>query len=557
MLSELYIENLAVIEKTTVRFAQGLTVLSGETGAGKSILIDAINLVLGQRSNRDLVRTGAEKALVCAVFEPISAGVEQLLEQYGYEGENGQLLIQREISADGRSSARIMGRPATLSVLREIGSLLVSIHGQHDNQILLAEDRHLEILDDYAQGDLPMEDYRKAYHNYLQLTKEYKKLLAQQKDWEARRSQMSEIVQQIGDLHLTAEDEIHLEEQVKLGRSAQKLKQRLQTAILALQGDGEQSGALELLGIAQNQMESLKEYGASFQNLFQRLESLYLEEDEIAQRMGMLSEKLDFDEEQQQAMEDRLAAIHHCEKRYGRDIPGLMELLGEAQTGLEQVESGHQVQNKLLVEIGKAKQELVEQGRRLSLCRKIAASRFADQVAKELAFLDMPNVTLKVLQKDGKYTSRGKDELVFAFSTNPGEEPKSISKIASGGELSRIMLAMKNVLAEHDQVQTLIFDEIDTGVSGSSAQKIGIKLKQAARTRQVLCVTHSAQIVALSHHSLLVQKQTKDGRTFTRVLPLNRTQKINEVARIMSTGLVSKLLLSNAEEMVKRGEEIT
>ncbi|HIR40614.1 MAG TPA: AAA family ATPase, partial [Candidatus Egerieicola pullicola] len=365
MLSELYIENLAVIEKTTVRFSQGLTVLSGETGAGKSILIDAINLVLGQRSSRDLVRTGAEKALVCAVFDPISDAVEQLLEQYGYEGENGQLIIQREISSDGRSSARIMGRPATLSVLREIGSLLVSIHGQHDNQILLAEDRHLEILDDYAQGDLPMEDYRKAYHNYLQLTKEYKKLLAAQKDRESRRSQMNEIVQQVGELHLTSEDEIHLEEQVKLGRSAQKLKQRLQTAIAALQGEGEQSGALELLGIAQNQMESLREYSSSFQNLFQRLESLYLEGDEIAQRMGMLSDKLDFDEEQQQAMEDRLAAIHHCEKRYGCDIPGLMELLAEAKEGLEQMESGHQKQDQLLVEISKAKQELVEQGRRL------------------------------------------------------------------------------------------------------------------------------------------------------------------------------------------------
>ena len=270
----------------------------------------------------------------------------------------------------------------------------------------------------------------------------------------------------------------------------------------------------------------------------------------------MLSDKLDFDEEQQQAMEDRLAAIHHCEKRYGCDIPGLMELLAEAKEGLEQMESSHQKQDQLLVEISKAKQELVEQGRRLSLCRKIAASRFADQVARELTFLDMPNVTLKVMQTDGKYTSKGKDEIAFYFSTNPGEEPKSISKIASGGELSRIMLAMKSVLAEHDQVQTLIFDEIDTGVSGSSAQKIGIKLKQVARHRQVLCVTHSAQIVALSHHSLLVQKQTQEGRTFTKVLTLNRTQKINEVARIMSTGLVSKLLLSNAEEMVKRGEEI-
>ena len=287
-----------------------------------------------------------------------------------------------------------------------------------------------------------MEDYRKAYHNYLQLTKEYKKLLAAQKDREARRSQMKEIVQQVGELHLTSEDEIHLEEQVKLGRSAQKLKQRLQTAITALQGEGEQSGALELLGIAQNQMESLREYSSSFQNLFQRLESLYLEGDEIAQRMGMLSDKLDFDEEQQQAMEDRLAAIHHCEKRYGCDIPGLMELLAEAKKGLEQMESSHQKQDQLLVEISKAKQELVEQGRRLSLCRKIAASRFADQVARELTFLDMPNVTLKVMQTDGKYTSKGKDEIAFYFSTNPGEEPKSISKIASGGELSRIMLAI-------------------------------------------------------------------------------------------------------------------
>lgn len=555
MLKELYIENLAVIEKVNITFQPGFTVFTGETGAGKSILIDAINLVLGQRSNKEIVRTGASKAVVSAVFSNLSRDVEERLEEFGFSSEEGELILSREITAEGKSSARMMGRPVTVSILRELGELLINIHGQHDNQILLSSDRHLDILDAYAANEELFLQYRKEYDGYTRLKKEYKQLSMDDgekaRQIDLLRYQADEIARvrpQIG------EDEA-VDSELAVIRNAAKISDHLSAVYGILYGyDEEQEGVYDALNQGEKLLAEIESFDPKLQSVSEQLRGVQYEVEDAAEKISDFLERFDFDPNRLEELEQRQDELYQLKRKYGSTIEEILDYYQKAEQKLGQIETSEERRNELAKQLEIQRKRVMETGNELSASRHRAAKKFVDQITAELRFLDMPNITMKVQIEKAKYGARGCDAVEFLFSTNLGEEMKSISKIASGGELSRIMLAIKSVLAEKDAIDTLIFDEIDTGVSGKSSQKIGLKLRQVAAHRQVLCVTHSAQIAALSQNHFLIEKKTAADRTYTQVISLSEEEKIREVARIMGTDHITDLMLQNAKEMVQQGK---
>lgn len=553
MLRELCVENLAVMERATVRFQEGLTVFTGETGAGKSILIDAINLVLGQRSNKDIVRTGTEKAVVTAVFSGLTPEAEKKIREYGYEPEGGELLISREIGADGKSTARLMGRPVTAGILRELTAGLINIHGQHDNQILLSADRHIDILDSFAGIQSSLESYQKEYHAYMGLKNQYRKLSMDEQEKARKIDLLSYQVEEIAAAGLKSGEEEEVEQRLNTMRNAAQISASLSAAYEALNG-GEESG-YEMVSAASSSLNEVSDYHPQLSQIGEQLEGILYEIEDVAGRVSDFLEKFEFDRDELESLEQRRDEIFSLKRKYGSNIEEILDFYSHAEAELRSIQMSEQMQEELAAELGRQKKIVMEEGKRLSALRMKAGKQFAEQVARELTFLDMPNVSLQVMQERVKFGSKGCDHIEFLFSTNRGETPKSIGKIASGGELSRIMLAMKTVLAEKDVIDTLIFDEIDTGVSGRSAQKIGLKLKEVAGSRQVLCVTHSAQIAALAENHFLIRKETLGDRTYTNVTPLDLDGRVGEVARIMATDTVTELMLENAREMIRNGQQ--
>lgn len=559
MLKELYIENLAVIQKMEVQMGNGLTVFTGETGAGKSILIDGINLVLGQRSgagggNKDIVRTGSKKAVVTAVFTDLNEQVLQKLEEFGYEPENGEILLSREISADGKSTARLMGRPVTVGILRELGSLLITIHGQHDNQMLLSSEKHIDILDLFGGHTALLGQYHQAYGRYVSLKNQYRKTLLDEQEKARQIDLLSFQVEEIENANLRPGEDEEVKEQLNVIRNSAKISDCLSQAYHALYAQEDGTGAYDLLQDAESSVEEVAELNGQLQDIRVQLETLTYEMEDVAEKISGFLDHFDFHPEELEELEQRSEEIHLLKRKYGATVEEILAFGTEARKKLEQIQLSEQMQNELAVQINAQKQIVMELGKQLSHERQISGRQFAERVAEELRFLDMPNVTLKVQQEKVKYGAKGCDEIVFLFSTNKGEELKSISKIASGGELSRIMLAIKSVLAEKDEIDTLIFDEIDTGVSGKSAQKIGLKLKEVAGNRQVFCVTHSAQIAALAHQQYLIQKTVEGERTYTRVHELDEEGRVQEIARIMATDKITDLMVQNAREMLNAGK---
>ncbi len=554
MLSEIYIQNLAVIEKAAIDFSMGLNIFTGETGAGKSIVVDSINAVLGQRVSREIVRTGCDKAVVVGVFTDLPDHVLNKISEYGYETDNGQLIVQREIHADGRGNARICGRPASISVVKDICSELVNIHGQHDNQALLSTEKHIHMLDEYGGYDDVLETYRSIFHELRDVVVEMKNLSADETQKEQRRDFLSYQIDEIVSADLQPDEDIQLEEDVKLMRNYSNIAESLNEAHQYLMGDEENNGAVDLLASASSAVNLVGESGEELESIATALQDIYYTLQEVSGRIGIFMDGFDFDPARLAAMEERLDEIRRLKKKYGGSLEEINRYLVSAQRELETLESADARLEELAQKRHELMQKAQQQGEVLSKCRAEAAKRFTASVTRELKFLDMPNVVLKVLLTPCKMNRLGRETVEFLISTNPGEPPKSISKIASGGELSRIMLAIKDCLADKDRIPTMIFDEVDTGVSGRAAQKIGLKLKEVAHNKQVLCVTHLAQIAAMADTHFLIKKDAQDGRTYTSVIPLDFEGRKHEVARIMGTGEMSDLLLQNAEQMILAGK---
>lgn len=550
MLRELSIENLAVIEKASVEFGSRFNVFTGETGAGKSVIIGGINAVLGGRTTKDIVRSGAPKAVVSALFDDISDRVKSKLNELGFSAEDGELVLMREITAEGKSSARINGRAATAAMLREVGELLVDIHGQHENRILMDTDNQRQILDSYGDLSGALEEYRGEFRRFSKLSRKLKELQEENRNRELRTAQLTAIAEELAELDLEHGEGERLEEELQKLRNTAKIQGALFTANSLLNGE-ENPGAIDLV---RQSMSSLAVAGAVLPEadvLFRRLEEILPELEDISGEAASMAFSTDDAEEREADLEDRVSAMKHACRKYNMDADQLVDYLEDCRRELSQL-SGLDGEIERLSE---EKHELAGHVKRLaeeiSERRREASKKLSAEICEVLKFLNMPNVTLSFDVRPDKITINGMDEVEILISANAGEEPKPLNKTASGGELSRVMLAIKSVMAEGDDIPTMIFDEVDAGISGRTAAKVGVKLAQTAEKRQVLCITHLAQIAALAQTHMLIEKQTDDKRTYTRIIPLDHEGRKQELARIMDGGLTESGLKA-AEEMLDR-----
>ena len=556
MLSELYIENLAVIEKATIDFSDKLNVFTGETGAGKSILINGINAILGQRVTKDIVRTGTDKAVISALFTDIGDNVLQVLDELGISAEDGQLFLTREIRSDGGSVARVNSRAVNVSVLKAIGETLVTIHGQHDNQILMAPERHIEILDSYAESETLIEDYHSSFRELQSIAKKINKIKTEQSKKEFRMAELADIVEEINALNIHEGEDKEIEAELNISKNAVAISEALYVAKQLLSGDDDTDGAVEMTQRASKSVEGYTDIMTEISPIYDRLSSAAIEMEDISEEIGSLLDSLDIDPKRYDYLNQRSDELRRIMKKYGPELDDVLTTLDNSQNELDELSGAEQSLDELNKEKERLLAEVSKKAKALSDHRKKAGERFVSQVTEELEFLNMPKVKLVVQQKTGKLTIKGMDSIEFLISANLGEEPKPIAKIASGGELSRIMLALKNVIAEKDSIGTLIFDEIDTGVSGRAAQKIGIKLKQISRLRQVLCVTHLAQMAVMADNHLLIEKNIQGDRTVTTVRTLDHEQRKYEIARIMGGENITELMLENAEQYLKDADNM-
>lgn len=551
MLRELYIENLAVIEKATINFTEKLNVFTGETGAGKSILINGINAILGQRVTKDIVRSGTDKAVISAEFTDLDNNTLDKLEELGISCEEDRLFLSREIRSDGGSVARVNSRSVNVGALKEIGETLVNIHGQHDNQILMAPEKHIHILDSFANAEDYLKDYQCSFKELQALARKIKKIKIDAGQRAFRINQLEEIINEIEQLKITENEDEEIEQELAVAKNAVVLSEAMFTAISLINGDDDNSGAAELTSQAEKALEGYTDIYASFEPLYNRLSSAQIELSDIAEELSSLLGKLEVDPKRYDYLNQRNDELRRIKKKYGPDLSDVLDTLEKSGMELEQL-TGSEVS---LSELNKQQTELLtlvsKKAKILSDFRKKAGENFISRVTEELEFLNMPKVKLAVDQKYGKLTMNGMDNIEFLISANVGEVPKPIAKIASGGELSRIMLALKNVIADKDSIGTLIFDEIDTGVSGKAAQKIGMKLRQIAEIRQVLCVTHLSQIAVMADNHLLIEKNIVNDRTSTTVKSLSFEERKYEIARIMGGDNVSDLMLENARQLLE------
>ncbi len=549
MLSQLFIKNVAVIESASIDFENGFNVFTGETGAGKSILIDSINAVLGGRTSRDLVRTGEGKAVVSAVFTDISKEAEKLLEELGYDIED-ELMISREISTEGKSVCKVNMRPATAGVLKQLSSVLIDVHGQHDSAVLQNPELHIGYIDSFGNTESELLEYRESYKKLKSVEREIKKIINDDSDKTARIDMLKF---QIGEIEAAAIEEGEEEELLALSKrikSAENIMELISETISALDGNGENEGALEGLSSAIENCARLAEFFPQYEGLSEKFKEMYYEFEEFANDVKDNADELDFDPALQNRTERRLDQIFRLKRKYGGSVEEMFKYYNKAVLELENIEFSEERLEKLKKEREQLFSETAKLADMLTKKRSEAAEAFEKAVSEELSYLNMPNVRFKVNFEETDFTESGKDNLEFYIATNAGEPLKPLTKIASGGELSRIMLSIKNVLADKDNVDTLIFDEVDTGISGSAAQKVGQKLKQVSKGRQIICVTHLAQVAAFADHHLLISKSTEGGKTFTSVESLEKEGRVNELARIMG-GNLTDALKKSAEELLE------
>lgn len=547
MISRLHIENIAVIENADIDFRNGFIALTGETGAGKSILIDSINILLGNRASKDLVRTGCSKAFVSAEFDDV-AGLEKLFSEYGVPDEgNGSIFLSRELSVEGKSVARVNSRPVPASVLKEFGKRLITIHGQQDNGTLLDTSTHLSFLDAYAKNSSEINEYRTAYRNFRSIKKEIDKLTLDD-DEKARR--VDTLTYQINEIEaaepVEGEDE-DLADRKKVLLGAEKIIESLSAARTIL-SDGEYNVS-EMFSQAVTNLESISEFSDELEDLASRSENVLAEIDSLADDVRTLADRFDFNPRELDEIEDRLGVINSLKRKYGRTIEEINSYLADAKAKLAQIEYSDEAILKLDAELAKAHDELVAKAKVLTDSRKKAAEEISREVTKELSELEMPKVRMQVRTDKKKYSFDGADDVEFLISTNVGENVKPLSAVASGGELSRIMLALRKILSSSAQNETLIFDEIDTGVSGKASVRIAQKMKQMSKTAQVITVTHLAQIAAYADEHLKIEKKDDGQRTFTTVTELDEKGRIEELARLLG-GDIASSAVATAKDML-------
>ncbi len=550
MLSSLQIENVAVIQKAEVHFEPGLNVLTGETGAGKSILIDSINAILGNRTSKDLVRTGAAKAVIRAAFEQVPPAVLDKLEQSGYERSEA-LLLSREITAEGKSSCRINGMPATAAVLRELCGGLININGQHDSVGLLNPAHHLGILDDYAQNRTIFQEYYALYRELVRVKRELDALITDEAEKQRKIDLLQYQVQEIEDAALTAGEEQTLENRRKVLSNASAIRDRLAQSYALLSGSDDAAGAVDLLGEASNAVDAAAQLDPALTAAAGQLLDLYYNAKDVAADLIGRLDAYDTNDAELDEVEQRLDLLYRLKRKYGSTVEDVIAFGQHAREELDNIQHSQQRYDALQAEKLRLYAKAREKAEALTQTRLKAFEELNTRISGTLDFLNMPGVRMTLRHTRGPLASHGQDSVEFYISTNPGEAPKPLAKIASGGELSRITLAIKNAMADKDAVPTVIYDEIDSGVSGKAAGRIGEVLRQSAQGHQILCITHTAQIAALADCHLLIQKNVSNERTYTEIHPLDENGRVEALARLISGDHVTELSRANAREMLQ------
>ncbi len=555
MLSSLQIENVAVIQKAEVHFEPGLNVLTGETGAGKSILIDSINAILGNRTSKDLVRTGAAKAVIRAAFEQVPSAVLDKLEQSGYERSDA-LLLSREITAEGKSSCRINGMPATAAVLRELCGGLININGQHDSVGLLNPAHHLGILDDYAQNRTVFQAYYTLYRELVRVKRELDALITDEAEKQRKIDLLQYQVQEIEDAGLTAGEEQTLENRRKVLANASAIRDRLAQSYALLSGSDDAAGAVDLLGEASNAVDTAAQLDPALAAAAGQLLDLYYNAKDVAADLIGRLDAYDTNDAELDEVEQRLDLLYRLKRKYGSTVEDVIAFGQHAREELDTIQHSQQRYDALQAEKVRLYAQAREKAEALTQTRLKAFEELNARISGTLDFLNMPGVRMTLRHTRGPLASHGQDSVEFYISTNPGEAPKPLAKIASGGELSRITLAIKNAMADKDAVPTVIYDEIDSGVSGKAAGRIGEVLRQSAQGHQILCITHTAQIAALADCHLLIQKNVSNERTYTEIHPLDENGRVEALARLISGDHVTELSRANAREMLQERKRI-
>ncbi len=548
MLSLLHIENIAVIECADISFDAGFNVLTGETGAGKSIVIDAISAILGERAYRDMIRTGTEKASVRGVFTDVP--------ELAWFEENGvpydsEVVIHREVYLDGKNVCRVNGTLVSVSILRKLGIQLINIHGQHDSASLFDENNHLVLLDAFGENDGLRNEYAASYETVCELRRQIQKMDMDESEKLRRMETLRYQIDEISKAKLEPGEDEQLEERRKILQNAEKLSDGINAAVACLYGDDDSDGAASLLADAERELSRLSRYTDAFAELQAKVADLMYQVQDAAEEVKDARDDLSYSADELERIESRLDIIHRLRKKYGATCQDILDYLDNATRELDAIEMADDTVERLKKKLSAAEKVAMDYALQLRENRKAAAERLSNRILTELAQLDMPKVQFACNFVEIELTANGADSVAFYMSANAGEALKPLSKVASGGELARIMLAMKNVLAEKDAVATLIFDEVDTGVSGRAAQKVAEKLRSVATTKQVLCVTHLPQLAALACTHLLIDKQESGGRTYTTVTPLDLEGRKRELARIIGGANITETTLKSAEEMLK------
>lgn len=553
MLSNLQIENIAVIKSASIDFENGFNVMTGETGAGKSIVIDSLNAILGERTSRELIRSGADSASVCAEFQNVGDNVKNELEKLGIEKDD-TLIVSRKLTPDGKNVCRINGMPATVSMLKALGVQLVNIHGQLDNQSLLSPETHCSFIDKLAGSGRELNEFKELYSLYIKKKNELKSLNTDVNEKNRRLDILNYQIEEIQKADIRPGEKDELTEKLGFLRNAEKVLDLLHTAYAALNGDGEMPGAADIAADAASKLLSAADYSSDFTETANGVNDAAMNLSAYTEELRDKIYSLDYDPNETERAEERLDVIYRLSQKYGDSEEDILAYLENAEKERDALSFSDERAEQLRAETEKAYNEALTAAKKLSEIRIEAGKKFSADVERELAFLDMPSVKFIVNDSVGELYENGIDNIEFLLSANAGEEPKPLSKIASGGELSRIMLAIKCVLSELDDIDTLIFDEIDSGVSGRAALKIAAKMKELSKTHQVICVTHLAQIAAFADEHKLISKEEKDGRTYTCIASLDYNGRKYELARIMGGLTVTQSILNSAEELLSSAE---
>lgn len=554
MLKTLVIENIAVIKKAQIEFTSGLNVLTGETGAGKSIVVDSINAILGERTSRELVRAGSDNAFVNAYFEDINDDVKLKLNEYDIPiEEDGSLLLSRKISAGGKSVCRINGLPVTVGILKDIGTHLVNIHGQHDSQALLNPDFHYKFVDAYADCDELLAEYKDSFKSFLNIRRQLKSLTSDADERDKQSEILDYQIKELRDADIKVGEWEELKHRKSVILNSQAILNALNTLLGAVNGDDENQGIQSVLSSSDKEITALLDADSQLKPIIEKLDSA---EDLLESIKDLISDKmesLDFQPDELDKIEERLDILYTFSNKYGETEQDMLYYLADAERKRALFDNSEQDLERLNAEYDSSLEKTQSLALKLSEVRRKAAEKLGDEICSQLEFLDMPGVKFVTQFSKGNLSSVGVDKIEFLIRTNPGEEPKPLAKIASGGELSRIMLAIKSIIAKSDSIATLIFDEIDTGVSGKASRKIGLKLKEVGKNAQVICVTHSAQIASAADSHFLIKKEYTDNAAFTQIMPLDFEGRKYELARIMGGLNVTESLLKSAEEMLDNG----